>query len=101
MTLALNAEPRTSTQSALGIARPPWTSEPRLQGCESATTPRAALAVITGIPARVAKAPISSPARDQYAPLPATINGRSAAVMAAMAAPISALDPEGCIGAVG
>ena len=41
ITLALNAEPSTMTQSALGIARPPCTSDPRLHGCESATTPRA------------------------------------------------------------
>lgn len=90
MTLALKADPSTSTQSALGRARPPWTSDPRLQGSESATTPRAALAVITGIPAISAKRAISAPASDQNAPLPATITGRSAEARAATSAPISA-----------
>src|SRR6202043_4182051 len=90
ITLALNADPSTSTQSALGGARPPWTSDPRLQRWESATTPRAALAVITGIPARSAKRAISAPASDQKAPLPARITGRAAEARAAISAPISA-----------
>ena len=94
MTLALNAEPSTSTQSAVGMARPPWTSEPRLQACESGTTPRAALAVITGIRARSANPPISAPAFDQNEPLPAMMIGRSAAASAATAAPTSAGAPD-------
>ncbi len=97
----MKALPSTSTQSADATAVPAWTREPRHQGCESATRPRAALVVVTGISAAAQKAAISSPALDQKLPLPASTTGREAALRASSARSSSAGEAAGRVGDAG